>query len=323
MSLHDLTPSELANLIAPTNHPEHLTADELDHLISHLSESQLDDVVRQLGVGVFVRQLPPVFSRVFLAARCVAGDRSQSPDHDELVEDLICDFDEQSFETSTPPPSSPEPPLTPARSRQVQSTPSTPSTPLTAPIETPRYAYSTPTAAGNTVTWFQAGALTQSIQDASVHTIRGSQSRSTGKAYTIFFGGEVSVFELWDDVKPRIKGHGLVIYGGFISVDAATAALQYAREKGWTGDSNPPPYNAGPPLPSQFEANPLSAGAMHTLWYAVCCGIAPGVYCSWLECSLNVSGVKSSLHASFKTCAEAEQAFNSVLSSGLVKVLVR
>ncbi|KAJ7016669.1 hypothetical protein C8F04DRAFT_1280888 [Mycena alexandri] len=322
MSPHDLTPSELASLIAPANHPERLSADELDRLISHLSESQLDAVVRQLGVNVFIRQLPLVFSRVFLAARRVAEHRSQSPDDDELFEDLIRDFDEESFETSTPPPSSPEPPVTPLRSRQVQSTPSTPQT---APIETPRYTYSTPTAAGSTITWFQAGALTQGVRGASVHAVPGSQPRSTakGSAYTIFFGGEVGVFESWDDVMPRIKGHGLAIYGGFISVDAAAAALQYAREKGWTGDSNPPPYNAGPPVPSQLEDNPLNAGAIHKLWYTVCRGIAPGVYRSWLECSLNVSGVKGSLHTALATRDQAERAFNSALASGLVKTLVR
>ncbi|KAJ7027966.1 hypothetical protein C8F04DRAFT_1266359 [Mycena alexandri] len=212
MAPHDLTVSELADLIAPANHPQCLSADELEALTSHLSEAQLDDVIRRLGVGVFVRQLPPTFHRVFLAAQ-------------------------RSLETSTPPPSSPEPPVTPPRARQAQSTPSTPQT-------GPQYKYTSPTATGRIVSWFQAGALTQGVQGASVRTVRGhpSRSRSTRKAaaYTIFFGGEIGVFASWADVEPRIKGHGLAIYGGYTSTAAAAAALSYARDKGWTGDSTPP-----------------------------------------------------------------------------------
>ncbi|KAJ7034647.1 hypothetical protein C8F04DRAFT_1182926 [Mycena alexandri] len=309
MAPHDLTVSELADLIAPANHPQRLSADELEALTSHLSEAQLDDVIRRLGVGVFVRQLPPTFHRVFLAAQRV--ERDLSSNYDEDIDDLIHDFNEQSLETSTPPPSSPEPPVTPPRARQAQSTPSTPQT-------GPQYKYTSPTATGRTVSWFQAGALTQGVQGASVRTVRGhpSRSRSTRKAaaYTIFFGGEIGVFASWADVEPRIKGHGLAIYGGYTTTRETRVGLVIQP---------PPPYNAGPPIPSQLHDNPLNAGTDNTKWYAVCCGVAPGVYRSWLECSLNVSGVKNSLHGAYDTRAEAEEAFNSALRQGWVKTIVR
>ncbi|KAJ7722529.1 hypothetical protein B0H16DRAFT_1270321, partial [Mycena metata] len=53
-------------------------------------------------------------------------------------------------------------------------------------------------------------------------------------------------------------------------------------------------------------------------WYVVCRGVAPGVYRSHLECSLNVTGVKGSLHNSHDTRDEAENAFNAALRTGLV-----
>ncbi|KAJ7689747.1 hypothetical protein B0H16DRAFT_1273676, partial [Mycena metata] len=140
--------------------------------------------------------------------------------------------------------------------------------------------------------------------------------------YVIYFGREVGVFESWNDVVPRTSGHGLTIYAGYNSLRAATAALQYARAKGWTGDTSPPPYDAAPPRPSDFADNPLNQGAINNRWYAVCRGIRPGVYRSYLECSLNVSGVKRSLHNSFNTRAEAEEAFSSALRTGLVQTLI-
>lgn len=99
MAPHDLTVSELADLIAPANHPQRLSADELEALTSHISEAQLDDVIRRLGVGIFVRQLPPTFHRVLSAVRRVARD--PSPAYIEDIDDLVHDFDEQSLGTSS------------------------------------------------------------------------------------------------------------------------------------------------------------------------------------------------------------------------------
>ncbi|KAJ7036485.1 hypothetical protein C8F04DRAFT_953926, partial [Mycena alexandri] len=141
--------------------------------------------------------------------------------------------------------------------------------------------------------------------------------------YAIFFGQEIGVFKSWNDVQTRTSGHGLAIYAGYTSLTAATAALEYARRKGWTGDTSPPPYDARPPLPTDLTDNALNQGTINKRWYAVCRGIAPGVYRSYLKCSLNVSGVKRSLHSSFDTRAEAEHAFSQALRNGLVETLVR
>ncbi|KAJ7024585.1 hypothetical protein C8F04DRAFT_1270125 [Mycena alexandri] len=314
MTSHDLSPFELADLISPDNHPARLSAEELDALTGHLSDGELDEVIDRLGVDVLVPQLPPIFHRILLCAQRAAQDAFS--EYDDTIEDLVRKFDGADIlETSTPPPSSPEPPETPPRPRQARSTPSTPQT-------APRYTYSSPAGAGRTVSWFQAGTLTQGVSNASVRSLQ-SRSRSRPKAatYTIFFGRQIGVFESWTDVQPLIAGT-LAIFSGYRSLEAAIAALDYARAKGWTGDSNPPPYNAGPPVPSEFEDNPLNQGSSER-WYVVCRGVAPGVYRSHLECSLNVTGVKGSLHNSHDTRDEAENAFNGALRTGMVKVITR
>ncbi|KAJ7020704.1 hypothetical protein C8F04DRAFT_1274620 [Mycena alexandri] len=335
MPLHDLSPPELAILISPTNHPDRLSAEELHSLTSHLSESQLDDVIRRLGVAVFLRQLPPTFHRVLLAAQRVTRNRSPDEDHDSLIEDLIRDLGESSLEASTPPPSSPpsspEPPATPSRARQVRSTPSTPQT---APVRPPRYTFTTPTGTGRSANWLEAGALTQGTPGSAVRSIGGGStgSQPQAAAYAIFFGAEIRVFPSWADVQSRTTGHGLAIFGGYVSTAAAAAALAYISSlasswvlsfllltqtsvlpvltKGWTGDSTPPPYDAVLPTPMQQSDNPINAGAVNAKWYAVSRGVAPEVYRSWLECSLNVLGIKGSVYKSYKTRSEAENAFN-------------
>ncbi|KAJ7027837.1 hypothetical protein C8F04DRAFT_1266624 [Mycena alexandri] len=313
MPPHDLSPPELAILISPTNHPDRLSAEELHSLTSHLSESQLDDVIHRLGVAVFLRQLPPTFHRVLLAAQRVTRNCSPDEDHDSLIEDLIRDLGESSLEASTPPPSSPpsspEPPAMPSRARQVRSTPSTPQT---APVRPPRYTFTTPTGTGRSANWLEAGALTRGTPGSAVRSIGGGStgSQPQAAAYAIFFGAEIGVFPSWADVQSRTTGHGLAIFGGYVSTAAAAAALAYARQKGWTGDSTLPPYDAVPPTPTQQSDNPINAGAVNAKWYAVSCGVAPGVYRSWLECSLNVLGIKGSVYKSYKTRSEAENAFN-------------
>ncbi|KAJ7829915.1 hypothetical protein B0H13DRAFT_1655410, partial [Mycena leptocephala] len=143
-------------------------------------------------------------------------------------------------------------------------------------------------------------------------------------AYAVFYGGEVGVFELWADVQHSITGHGLAIHAGYISLDAATAALEYARSKGWTADSVPPtPNNAPLPLPFSYEDNPLNSSSSRDVWYVVCRGIAPGVYRSTLECSLNISGVKGNLFSSFTNQEEAESAYRQALAQGWVRTLRR
>ncbi|KAJ7716566.1 hypothetical protein B0H16DRAFT_1741229 [Mycena metata] len=316
MGAHDLTLSEIADLIMPDNHPGRLSAEELDSLTARLFDSELDELIRRVGINSLVSQLPPIFHRVLLSAQRVGRDASS--DYGDSIDDLVRNFDEiDLLETSTPPPSSPEPPITPPRPRQARSTPLTPQT-------APHYTYSSPAGAGRTISWFQAGALTQGVPNASVHGVGTSRPRSRPKsaAYTIFFGGEIGTFTSWTDVQPRIGGHGIAIFAGYPSLAAADAALAYARARGWTGDSNPPPYDAHPPVPSNFDDNPFNEGSPQR-WYVVCRGVAPGLYRSFLECSLNVSGIKGSLHNSWDTREDAEYAFNYAERAGLVRSIER
>ncbi|KAJ7020538.1 hypothetical protein C8F04DRAFT_1274926 [Mycena alexandri] len=252
MQPHDLTPSELADLMAPNNHPGHLSAEELDGLTSHLSEAELDELIRRLGVPALIQQLPPVFHRVLLAAQHV--NRDTSTDYDDVIDDLIADFEEADIEeTSTPPPSSPEPPMMPPSARQVQSTPSTPIPPQRNPIPMQRR----PPLAAAVSREPQSGVLEDPVRAR-------------------IFG----VFESWNDIVPRTSGHGLTIYAGYSSLQAATAALQYARAKGWTGDASPPPYDAAPPRPPillttrLIRAPSTNAGTPFVVVSALAC-IAP------------------------------------------------
>jgi viroplasmin and RNaseH domain-containing protein len=152
----------------------------------------------------------------------------------------------------------------------------------------------------------------------------GSRPRKpVSNAYVVFYGGEVSVFEDWADAQRSTNGHGIAIHAGFCSMQEAQAALEYARSKGWTADSSPPPEAAGLPLApaGSYEDNPLNAGSSD--WYTVCHGVVPSIYRSSLECSLNTVGVKGNLYASFHTRAEAESAYMQALAGNQVRRIAR
>ncbi|KAJ7226777.1 hypothetical protein GGX14DRAFT_555364 [Mycena pura] len=326
MAPHDLTPTEIAQLIDPRNHPARLSATELDLLTAHLSDTQLEQVVDQLGLDELARQLPPIFERVMLAAQRVV--RRSAPESDDEVDSLIRHFDEASLVDSPVPtlsPSSAARPGTPLGLHGVSPIPTSPRTPqrATAPRE---YKIKSPQKVGTTTEWFEAGALTLGIKGASA-VATGSRSRTRkprSAAYVVFYGGEVGVFEDWSDVVKSITGHSGAIYSGFPSIAAATAALAYARSKGWTGDSTAPPAYISPlPVPSSYEDNPLHSTATTNRWYVVCRGVVPGVYRSYLECSLHTSGVKGNLYKAFDTREEAEAAYSQALQEEFVMCIPR
>ncbi|KAJ6624294.1 hypothetical protein B0H10DRAFT_1943206 [Mycena sp. CBHHK59/15] len=231
----------------------------------------------------------PVPVRVFLSVLIYATDHPSSP--------------------PTPPPASPEPPTTPVRPRAARSTPTTP--------QTSGYIVSSPSKVGVTATWFEAGALTQGVPGSSV--------RGQGKTRLRANPPLVGVFEKWDDVQRSISGHGVAIHASFPSIATADAALEFARSKGWTADSTPPSTaTVSPlPLPSSYDDNPLNLMSTASLWYAVCRGVVPGVYRSWLECGLNTIGVKGNLCSSFASREAAETAFTQASKNGWVSALSR
>ncbi|KAJ7716211.1 hypothetical protein B0H16DRAFT_1476912 [Mycena metata] len=343
---NDLTPAEIAAIMSPTHHPQCLSTEELEHLTAHLSPDDLHEVVRLLGLETLARQLPPVIFRLLVIAQRLARD--QPPQYDDDVERLTHDFDaaqlfsdaipqlsrapptpsrvlstppRAAFATSPPPVTLPRaafatspPPVT--LPRAVFATSPLPATPGPSTRRSRSYIVDSPTKSGRVVGWFEAGSLTQGISGASVHSVhRSRKNKPRASAWTVFYGGEVGVFTDWAATQRSITGHGLAIYSGYRSKAAAEAALQYARGRGWTADSIstlPAALSSSPA--TALEDNALNAGSISDLWYAVCCGIVPGVYRSYLECTLNTSGVRGNLE-------EAEAAFAQAQADGHVKRL--
>ncbi|KAJ7661508.1 hypothetical protein DFH06DRAFT_1129606 [Mycena polygramma] len=326
MSAHDLTPAEIAALVGPDNHPNPLTADELERLIAPLSDAQVEEVVEHLGLGPLARQLPRAFVSLMRAAKHVASARP--PEYDDEVDNIIRNFDVVGFaqdldvhtESVTPPPSSPELPTTPPPIRTSQSTPCTP-----ARSGNRTYIVDSPAKVGRTISWLEAGSLTLGVVGASVHGVGGRRPRHRkSHAWVVFYGGQVGAFKVYADVQRSITGNGVAIHGGFHNFEAAMAALEYARGKGWTGDSSPPPASTSASASSDpYADNPLNSGSSNDVWYVVCRGVEPGVYRSYLECSLNITGVKGNLFSSFATREEAEWAFASALKMSWVRSIAR
>ncbi|KAJ6619638.1 hypothetical protein B0H10DRAFT_2216701 [Mycena sp. CBHHK59/15] len=290
---------------------------ELDRLTANLTERQVEELVDRMGLTELTRQLPPVLRKLVLAAQRLARDNPPIPVR-VFLSVLIYATDHPSS-PPTPPPASPEPPTTPVRPRAARSTPTTP--------QTSGYIVSSPSKVGVTATWFEAGALTQGVPGSSVRGQGKTRLRrkSPAGAYTVFYGGEVGVFEKWDDVQRSISGHDVAIHASFPSIATADAALEFARSKGWTADSTPPSTaTVSPlPLPSSYDDNPLNLTSTASLWYAICRGVVPGVYRSWLECGLNTIGVKGNLCSSFASREAAETAFTQASKNGWVSALSR
>ncbi|KAJ7884951.1 hypothetical protein B0H13DRAFT_2343384 [Mycena leptocephala] len=329
MSPHDLTPAEIAKLMAPENHPTPLTADELEQLVSPLTDEQFGEVVDHLGLSDLARQLPPVLLKVMRVVQHLTRDRP--PEYDDEIDTLIRNFEfmdlPEALDTlqtspATPPPASPEPPQTPVKAHTTQSTLSTPRPGSTR--HAGGYIVNSPTKSGHVVCWFKAGSLTQGVPNASaVQAGAGGSRGGSGRksaAYVVFYGQEAGVFTLWADVIRNITGC-LAIHASYSSVEAAHAALDYARARGWTSDSSPSEEASTWVTPP--DDNALNFGRTTNFWYAVCCGVVPGVYHSYLECALNTSGVKGNLCNAFPSKVEAERAFSAALAGGMVKSIPR
>ncbi|KAJ7664351.1 hypothetical protein DFH06DRAFT_1127796 [Mycena polygramma] len=348
-----LTPAEIAQIMGNTS--TRLSAAEMDGLLGSLSDGQLDEVLDIMGLGELARQLPPVLLKVLLVYQRKLADKP--PEYDDEIDSLIRAMDTAEFlrnpPSTLPPratpsasapratPSTSAPRATPSASapratampRGTPSTPSTPaprgtpsapSTPTTPrrPANTPRSGYDvvSPAKTGHVVSWLEAGALTQGVRGAAAKKIGGRShaARPRPGAYAVFYGGQIGPFLNWADVQRSITCHGPAIHCGFPNFEAATAAIDYARARGWTGDSTVTAPSTPLPLPSSYEENPLNCGPQD-LWYAVCRGVAPGVYRSYLECALNTVGVPGNLCRSFETKEEAETAYTSAFTAGFTR----
>ncbi|KAJ7774226.1 hypothetical protein DFH07DRAFT_767424 [Mycena maculata] len=304
------TPSQIVDLLRLQR--AHLLGVDLEHLMEHLTDHQFEEVV--------------------LAAQRIARD-SPPPEYPDEIDELISNFNVSLLDenlgdsrVATPPPSSPKPPTTPVAARTSRSTSATPQT---SGRRGPEYVVSSPSnfvGTRHTVNWLEAGALTQGVRGSSARCVKNSsRKKKPAGAYVVFYGGEVGVFREWADTKASTTGHGLAIFSGFPTVQAATAALEYARAKGWTADSEPPPATSSPlPSPDNYADNPLNIGAAGSnIWYTIARGVTPGVYRSFLECGLNVSGIPGSLHCAFESREEAEAALTEARRAGFVRTIPR
>ncbi|KAJ7122479.1 hypothetical protein C8R46DRAFT_1050553 [Mycena filopes] len=325
--------------MAPENHPRPLNANELEHLVGHLSDADMDELIDILGLSDIAEQLPPILTKVIKAAQRHM-QLHDAPELDDDIDTLIRNFDELSYHSTFPSPPSLSTlsatadlqPSSPWSSTPTTATPPRASPPHPSLSHTPQtpggrraaYDVDSPSKTGKTVSWLEAGALTLQVRGAAAAG-SGVKRRKTRTgphpAYGVFYGGKVGVFERWVDVNRSITGHGAAIHCGFPSVASAHAALSYARAQGWTGDSTVSAA-AEPVAARPYAKNPLNDGA-DGVWYAVCRGVVPGVYRSWLECALNTVGIRGNLSCSFGTQGEAEAAYAAALTAGYVRVIRR
>ncbi|KAJ7707282.1 hypothetical protein B0H16DRAFT_1746503 [Mycena metata] len=192
------------------------------------------------------------------------------------------------------------------------------------------YVYQSPTRAGETTSWAEAAAATQGVAGGRAHlAVKPSKARHRKKrAYAVFFGRIPGVYDSWP-AEAQVKGARPAVHQGYVSHEAAHAAFQFAVEHGWTRvcDSSPTPLRftveAAPlgalPIPTA-TTNPLH-GESDGLWYAVFCGVTPGIYGSALELSLNTVGLSCATYSSFSSRDAAIRKFEAAQRDGLVKIV--
>ncbi|KAJ7029957.1 hypothetical protein C8F04DRAFT_1264306 [Mycena alexandri] len=233
------------------------------------------------------------------AARNHAADAAdtQSPDNDddELLQML------QSLNLAQSPSLSP------------RAHPQYPTTPPRSPSAV--YSYRTPVKVATTSSWAEAAAETQGVSGASPRRLESKRKPRRKKGgYAVFCGRAVGAFRHWnEEVVPLVIGVSNSLYQGYPTLAEAQAAFKYAHHHGWTRiiDNNGSLSTTVAPPPSPMNApegpNPLHVGSSTSngLWYVVYAGIAPGVYSSSLECSLNTLGLSAS---AFESCNSREVA---------------
>ncbi|KAJ7693959.1 hypothetical protein B0H17DRAFT_1132328 [Mycena rosella] len=247
----------------------------------------------------------------------------EHPEYDDpAFLDLLANLDRLSLQQyaspspsipPSPPPRtpSPRPPPYPAATRHTFPA-ARPHTYTTASVT---YHYESPTQRGTTTEWSIAGAATQGVPGGHVHAVPHSTSKKTSRkkkaAYVVFCGRQCGIFYTWhvphfplSDTRALVSGVPNCIFRGYSTTADARAALAYAEARRWTRvcgtPMNLPIISLPQPVaPSSPCSNPLNGPeTLDSQWYIVYRGISPGVYCSHLECQLNMLGIRGSLHES-------------------------
>ncbi|KAJ7718103.1 hypothetical protein B0H14DRAFT_3521806 [Mycena olivaceomarginata] len=216
-------------------------------------------------------------------------------DLDEIIASLILDDPPTS---RTPPPSyrSHLPPSSPA-----SSPPRTPHTPSrNAPSTATIYTYCSPGKSGVSNAWSEAGHATQGVSHSSVHAVaKSNPRRPKSKAYVVFRGLRVGVFEKWDNVVNATSGVSCALQQGYTSCAAAQAAYALAQANDWTCVF--PTTRSSFAAPTGLTREPRDSELLcprerNDRWYIVYCGVHPGVFATHVECQLNVLGVQAAVY---------------------------
>ncbi|KAJ7468814.1 hypothetical protein FB451DRAFT_1177559 [Mycena latifolia] len=211
------------------------------------------------------------------------------------------------------------------------------------------YRFRAPAAAGYSPDWSEVGHATQGTPNSHVRAVSKHPKPRTKKgAYAVFRGREIGVFLTWDDVKNTISGVSFSLQQGYPSKARARVAFKFAQRNSWTCRANSSsalrlsPSNAPLPVLEDPTSNDPSSTLVNREpsdpWYIVYAGINLGVFGTRsetfllpralpnlllppsLECSLNVLGIKSSLHDSAPIYAEALAKFRRATTRGEVSV---
>ncbi|KAJ7481677.1 hypothetical protein FB451DRAFT_1394310 [Mycena latifolia] len=212
------------------------------------------------------------------------------------------------------------------------------------------YCYTSPSKTGVTKHWWVAGVYvisiypfdlqarseaaeaTQGISATHVQrlTPHSPRRRSKKAAYVVFRGRITGVFPTWKDAEQATSGVRFSLHQGYLSHAQATAAFEFARLQGWTSDvdhswANTPISSSQAPLPVPSDGletrhSALSIRLAGDPWYVVYAGINPGVFPTYVECALNVLGIRASVHESVPTYDEARAKFQRASDKGDVAV---
>lgn len=117
------------------------------------------------------------------------------------------------------------------------------------------------------------------------------------------------------------------VHQGYASQSDAIKAFTCALEQrlvSWAGDDEPlaaptPSVDFMTAPESAFD-NELNVGITRKRWYNVYQGRCPGIYRTYLECSLNVITVSNAVHDSFFTLQEARDLYADAVVGDRIRV---
>ncbi|KAJ7716653.1 hypothetical protein B0H14DRAFT_2643823 [Mycena olivaceomarginata] len=160
-----------------------------------------------------------------------------------------------------------------------------------------------------------AGFTAQRMPNSQVKAVRKVRTPARAKrAYVVFRGQAIGVFDTWEQAKHATSGVQFALHQGYPSREEATRAFEFARRKGWTCTSlawvTGPVSGGDAPQPVVQED---SAAVLLS-------GRQIGDPC--VECTLNVLGIRGSMHEKVPGFAEARDKFHRAREAGHIRNIV-